>query len=229
MTNKDIIKQYVDTGIKITIHQIDKLSSNLLRTYLRKQIIASKIVGDNNIITEREYFKMNDVERKNALPFIDFDILEKLDNKKAVEVINDILDIKLEDLHNSWQYGVYAEWLTSEWHVAEMLKKTKSFDIAKKIIDKIIGRQYSQPQILHVVLQNILKDKVFEAIHYYLNAHIKLGNRIGSYDKKFILGFLTTYEEHAKLTSDKDKASKIMEEIEDIKEKMKRMEINYFV
>jgi hypothetical protein len=40
MTNKDIIKQYVDTGICIPEYQMNKLSPNLLKSYLRKRIIA---------------------------------------------------------------------------------------------------------------------------------------------------------------------------------------------
>ena len=36
MTNKDLISQYVDTGLGIPRYQFDKLSSNDKRTYLRK-------------------------------------------------------------------------------------------------------------------------------------------------------------------------------------------------
>jgi hypothetical protein len=41
MTNKDLISQYVDTGLKIDRYQIDKLSSNDKRTYLRKRVITA--------------------------------------------------------------------------------------------------------------------------------------------------------------------------------------------
>jgi hypothetical protein len=40
MTNKDIIKQYVDTGICIPEYQMNKLNPSLLKSYLRKRIIA---------------------------------------------------------------------------------------------------------------------------------------------------------------------------------------------
>jgi hypothetical protein len=42
MTNKDIIKQYVDTGLGIPRYQFDKLPPNLKQTYLRKMEIVIK-------------------------------------------------------------------------------------------------------------------------------------------------------------------------------------------
>jgi len=47
MTNKDLISQYVDTGIGIPKYQFDKLSNNDKRTYLRKMEIAIERVPDN--------------------------------------------------------------------------------------------------------------------------------------------------------------------------------------
>ena len=41
MTNKDLISQYVDTGIGIPKYQIDKLSSNDKNTYIRKRLIVA--------------------------------------------------------------------------------------------------------------------------------------------------------------------------------------------
>jgi hypothetical protein len=40
MTNKDLIMQYVDTGLGIPRYQFDKLSSSDKKTYLRKMLIA---------------------------------------------------------------------------------------------------------------------------------------------------------------------------------------------
>lgn len=41
MTNKDLISQYVDTGLKLPDYQISKLSSNDNKTYLRKRLIIA--------------------------------------------------------------------------------------------------------------------------------------------------------------------------------------------
>ena len=43
MTNKDIIKQYVDTGICIPKYQFYKLNEGLMKTYMRKRLIAVKL------------------------------------------------------------------------------------------------------------------------------------------------------------------------------------------
>ena len=40
MTNKDILRQYVDTGIALPEEQIKLLSGGLLTTYIRKRKIA---------------------------------------------------------------------------------------------------------------------------------------------------------------------------------------------
>ena len=40
MTNKDLIRQYVDTGAGIPKYQFDKLSSSDKKTYLRKMLIS---------------------------------------------------------------------------------------------------------------------------------------------------------------------------------------------
>lgn len=40
MDNKDLIRQYVDTGLQLTEHQVNLLSGNLLQTYLRKRMIS---------------------------------------------------------------------------------------------------------------------------------------------------------------------------------------------
>ena len=39
MTNKDLISQYVDTGLKLPEYQVSKLSNNDKRTYIRKRLI----------------------------------------------------------------------------------------------------------------------------------------------------------------------------------------------
>ena len=42
MTNKDLISQYVDTGLQLPDYQVNKLSNQDKRTYIRKRLITSK-------------------------------------------------------------------------------------------------------------------------------------------------------------------------------------------
>ena len=44
MTSKDLIQQYVDTGIKISEYQFNQLNNNLRITYLRKRLMVGKLV-----------------------------------------------------------------------------------------------------------------------------------------------------------------------------------------
>ena len=43
MTSKDLIQQYVDTGIKISEYQFNQLNNNLRTTYLRKRLMVGKL------------------------------------------------------------------------------------------------------------------------------------------------------------------------------------------
>ena len=42
MNNKQLLQQYVDTGIRLPEYQIKNLPSDLLKTYLRKRLIATE-------------------------------------------------------------------------------------------------------------------------------------------------------------------------------------------
>jgi hypothetical protein len=53
MTNKDLISQYVDTGIRLPEYQISKLNSSDRKTYLRKRLISAKAAGSS--LTEYEF------------------------------------------------------------------------------------------------------------------------------------------------------------------------------
>ena len=45
MNNKELISQYVDTGLRLPQYQIEKLSSNEKKTYMRKRMIAIQHTG----------------------------------------------------------------------------------------------------------------------------------------------------------------------------------------
>lgn len=69
MNNKDLISQYVNIGMRIPEHQMNQLSNNDLKSYLRMRTIAIGS-GPYDNITELlgyEYKKMNDEERDNLI------------------------------------------------------------------------------------------------------------------------------------------------------------------
>jgi hypothetical protein len=65
MDNRDLIKQYVDTGIPIPEYQFNQLSGADKKTYLRKRLIAQN-VGDVNLDVY-EFKAMNDEEQKSYI------------------------------------------------------------------------------------------------------------------------------------------------------------------
>jgi hypothetical protein len=63
MTNKDLISQYVDTGIQLPEYQINKLSPNDKKSYIRKRIIFC-IDTRSSILTDYEYDLITDENEK---------------------------------------------------------------------------------------------------------------------------------------------------------------------
>ena len=64
MDNKDLIRQYVDTGLQIPEYQFNQLSNNDKRTYIRKRIIAN---GQDKYLTEFEFNYMDDSSKLKFL------------------------------------------------------------------------------------------------------------------------------------------------------------------
>ena len=53
MNNKQLLQQYVDTGIELPEYQIKNLPSDLLKTYLRKRLIATESFDE--ILSDYEF------------------------------------------------------------------------------------------------------------------------------------------------------------------------------
>jgi hypothetical protein len=68
MDNKDLLRQYVDSGLVISDYQIKQLSGSLLNTYLRKRLIALEN-GDIHS-TEYEYSLFDDDGKRNFIKSI---------------------------------------------------------------------------------------------------------------------------------------------------------------
>ena len=64
MNSEALLRQYVDTGIKINLHQFNKLRGTLKRTYLRKRYIAA--TQTEFAIPKYEFNEFTD-EQKNSL------------------------------------------------------------------------------------------------------------------------------------------------------------------
>jgi len=81
MTNKDLISQYADTGLKIDRYQFDKLSSNDKKTYIRKRIN----IQDNEY--NLDYYELEMMDISNRMEYAD-----NLDSSDIDELIQNSED-----------------------------------------------------------------------------------------------------------------------------------------
>ena len=65
MDNKDLISQYIDTGLKIPEHQVNQLSNNDMKTYLRKRMIS--VLKSH---AELEFYEYNRISEDNQKKYI---------------------------------------------------------------------------------------------------------------------------------------------------------------
>ena len=109
MRNRDIIKQYVNTGNAIKQTQIYKLNDSLRKSYFRKRFIAAKgeyAFENNHIITSYEYHFLSTDEKNYIFPFIDIKVLDKMYNKDDREkYIKRYLNVKKEEVGEN-NYGL---------------------------------------------------------------------------------------------------------------------------
>lgn len=63
MASEDLIKQYVDTGLELPDYQIELLPRNMLKTYIRKRLIAVDNDDFNYRLKECEYKHLSDEKK----------------------------------------------------------------------------------------------------------------------------------------------------------------------
>lgn len=85
MSSEVLIKQYVDTGVKIPESQFNKLNPNLKKTYLRKMYLGFEQLNDaRNITYEINYF--SDKEKEEIL---------KVDPRKIAVIPNPTVEMEM--------------------------------------------------------------------------------------------------------------------------------------
>lgn len=68
MNNIDLLKQYVDTGLKIPLYQVQLLSKNLRQTYLRKRMMS--VLNSHTNLDYHEYKLVSDDDKKRYIDWI---------------------------------------------------------------------------------------------------------------------------------------------------------------
>ena len=100
MTSKDLIQQYVDTGIKISEYQFNQLNNNLRITYLRKRLMVGKLV-------DYEILMLPDDIRTKYINNLDLNGIGNLlkDSKEPDKIINILLSSN-EFINKLDTYGI---------------------------------------------------------------------------------------------------------------------------
>lgn len=93
MDNRDLIRQYVDTGLEISEYQFNKLSNNDKKTYMRKRIIAN----ENGRYLSHWEFNFLDEENKTKTLVASInkknDFISRIFNNSPDSFINHVFDL----------------------------------------------------------------------------------------------------------------------------------------
>jgi hypothetical protein len=110
MDNRDLISQYVDTGLGIPEYQVMQLSNNDKRTYIRKRIIST-IGARISLLSDYEESLITDKNDKKKYDDFKLEyIIEKFNNGKTLEKHEFyILPDNLKTEH-------VMKWVKSEWY-----------------------------------------------------------------------------------------------------------------
>jgi hypothetical protein len=187
MTNKDIIKQYVDTGVRLPEQQVNKFSPNLLRTYLRKRIIAAKGADfeEEPLVKNYEYIKMTDDEKTSVIPYVYLDY-EELDKNELVNVVDKTLSymINVEHLPQFIQpdydecqvYNIFMLFLEAfnknAINLIPLIKKMMNV-VDSKLPDDKAEKEY------FLYFKYVDYDKLDRILDYYIS---KRKNKLDEYD-----------------------------------------------
>jgi hypothetical protein len=134
MTNQDLIRQYVDTGIKIPEYQYNKLSGSLKKTYARKRIIHLRETDDYPDYWEMDFLPQEYKDFQRRVAYIryrkgdlgeDIVFLPPEDQMEYVDQQKKYFDSNPKDLiHNYQNFSkflfpkiapeVRGEWLTTK-------------------------------------------------------------------------------------------------------------------
>jgi hypothetical protein len=102
MRNKDIIKQYVNTGNQITEYQFNKLNNSLLKSYLRKRFHYAHHLEDYEVVKMQPDMLIKYIDEQ--LKKLNYDVISGKLIYDTLRMLNDenkykILDVYLQHKH----------------------------------------------------------------------------------------------------------------------------------
>lgn len=167
MTNQDLIKQYVDTGLQIPEYQFNRLSNNNKKTYIRKRLIS---VGINHgyfqyVISDWEF---NVLDANEIKQYIDNArvIQEKHFNRLPDKMKKAYLEKRLINVHSVEEdpYGERMVFFLEDWEIksldSKQLEKYKEECMRIATIQDSLGNFIELPDNVYDILSKQQKMKL---------------------------------------------------------------------
>ena len=170
MNNRDLIKQYVDSGIKIPQRQFNLLSGSELNTYLRKRLIAQEQTNSTeNSLTFYEYDKFTP-EQKLKLVNITTE-----DNIRAILVNFDYNDNDFVDLITQHKDNEFIKETLYLLFRYSSKPYEEDYKMVKKLIDKL-GKDIDQNVVKEISnnLPNFTDTDKIDILKYILKQYDEL-------------------------------------------------------
>lgn len=122
MSNKDLIKQYVDTGLQIPDYQVDKLQGNTLKTYVRKRLMSVDNDDFNYRLSHTEFKHLSD---ENKIVYLNI-LLDKVYKGKGVMML--LMSGSGKSLAE-WEFNEVGDYLGKEKQKEYLTWKIKKEDV----------------------------------------------------------------------------------------------------
>ena len=159
MTNKDLIKQYVDTGILIPEYQLNQLNNNLKTTYLRKRGIASKLspLVDYEIIMLPDDVRTKYINNLKPTWKYSNEIEDLLKDSKEPDKIIDILlstEGFINNLNSDGGFYYLLYYSKEPDRIINILLSTEGFinKLDSKGINNLLGFSKKPDKIMNILL-----------------------------------------------------------------------------
>jgi hypothetical protein len=154
MTNKDIIKQYVNTGVSIPEYQFNKLNSGFKKSYLRARTIAIKETPEcqkyeYNLFDKETQRKIMDpismrIENDYVISEKEFewcsDELKQKYISMRIENDCDISDKQFELCSDELKYKYISMSIESSWSISDKIFELCSDELKHKYISMCIEK-----------------------------------------------------------------------------------------
>ena len=180
MNNKDLIKQYVDTGVKIPEYQMSKLPNSFLQTYLRKRLQAA---SNNMNIEKYEYNRMDDRQKSSLMPLI----------KKKMASLDRMEQWELDLLPDNAGYDYVMNRVSKNYMISQSVFEHLPDNIKRGYLDSVIKNSnrriadYEWPYLTDEVKTRYVRTAANRALS---NGRISQYERLDTHELPYLHGEL---------------------------------------